>query len=416
MINIDSKDIKVGMYVANLDRPWLGTPFLFQGFLIENEQQIQKIQQICKYVAVDEEKSDKSINFSLIHAIKTAPQITITEQAKTTLKSEPSSEKLFEEELSLAHQVYENVSDSLQRVLNDCQLDKNISVVELTSCVNEVINGVMHNPNALSLLSNLRSKQQDTVRHSVNVSILSLLLGRHLNFNQEQLLILGFSALLHDVGEVKVPKAILDKCNKGLTLEEKKQMELHTQYGMEILKKNPEIPKEAAEVAYAHHERINGKGYPRGLRGAEIHLFARLVTIVDVYETVTNYQIERVRVSCSDALKSIYSMRDNFFDKELVENFIKCLGIYPVGSLIRLNTGEIGIVISFKPGKHLFPTIMVIRDNEGEKLYPPRVISLDNFRGQDNNPKLFITKVLEPSSCGIDLSDYIVRESSFRKH
>jgi putative nucleotidyltransferase with HDIG domain len=267
----------------------------------------------------------------------------------------------------------------------------------------------MHNPSALALFSNLKSKQQDTVRHSLNVCILSLLFGRHLGLTDQQLSDLGYAALLHDVGEIKVPQAILDKHSRGLTPEEKKQMEMHTQYGAEILLNTPDIPGMAIEVARSHHERVNGKGYPKGLRDIEINYFSRLVSIVDVYEIVTNHPGAKVPVSCQDALKSIYMMRGSFFDRDLVEEFIKCLGIYPIGSVVELNTGEIAIVVSTKPGMQLLPTIMIVKDDNGFR-YQPHIISLELFKETEGLSKLYITKVIDPNSVGIDLSDYMIRE------
>jgi HD-GYP domain-containing protein (c-di-GMP phosphodiesterase class II) len=269
----------------------------------------------------------------------------------------------------------------------------------------------MHNPSALALFSNLKSKQQDTVRHSLNVCILSLLFGRHLGLSEQQLSDLGYAALLHDVGEIKVPQSVLDKHSRGLTPEEKKEMELHTQYGADILTKTPSIPKAAIQVALSHHERVNGKGYPKGLKETEIDYFSRLVSIVDVYEIVTNHPGAKAHVSCPDALKSIYMMRGSFFDRELVEEFIKCLGIYPIGSVVELNNGDIAIVVSTKPGKQLLPTIMVVKDSNGVRRQP-NIVNLEHFREQEGLSKLYIIRVVDPNSVGIDLSEYMIREAS----
>lgn len=431
MITINSKELKIGMYVSGLDRPWEGTPFLFQGFLIEHQSQITQLQKLCKNVQIDTEQSDKSLNFKSNRNPLASLKANFTQmfskpapppimQGATKSKANftrplninalnSEEELLFEEELEVAKDVYQNTSVSLHNVLESFRLNKNVSKAEVESCVNGIIINVMRNPNALLLLTNLKSKQQDTVRHSINVSVLCLLFARHLNFDAEQLSDLGFAALLHDVGEAKVPQAILDKHNRGLSPEEKIQMEKHAQYGAEMLRANAEIPAIAAEVAYSHHERINGKGYPRGLKGEEINLFSRLLSIVDVYETVTNYPGAKVQITPASALKSIYSMCNSFFDQALVESFIKCLGVYPVGSVVRLNNGEIGIVIDIKPGKHLLPTLMLVQDSQGKTHCPPKVINLDTFRDKEGLPKLLISKVVDPSVFGIDLSEFLVR-------
>jgi putative nucleotidyltransferase with HDIG domain len=419
MIKYETTDVEIGMYVSALDRPWVGTPFLFQSFIIKSEKQIQQLQKYCRTVDIDEEKSNPSLaNKFFIYKCRTAGAKPVEESFVPTARprQEPAKfslrpeDKELEQDLNAARQVYEATTTSLHNVIDDFRLNKEINPVELKTCVHGVIDGVVHNPSALALFSNLKSRQQDTVRHSLNVCILSLLFGRHLGLNEKQLSDLGYAALLHDVGEIKVSQEILDKHNRGLTPEEKKEMEKHAQYGAEILLSTPDIPGIAIEVARSHHERVNGKGYPKGLKDTEINYFARLVSIVDVYEIVTNHPGAKVHVSCSDALKSIYMMRGSFFDRELVEEFIKCLGIYPIGSVVELNNGEVAIVISTKSGKHLLPTIMIVKNSKGI-LYQPLVVNLEHFKEQEGLSKLYITKVVDPNAVGIDLSDYMIRES-----
>lgn len=420
MIKFDTSDLCCGMYVSALDRPWVGTPFLFQSFLIKSEKQIRQLQEFCRTVEIDENKSHPSLaNTFFLYRCKTAtPKAEDSDVLATPPRNESESvqslyrttDKHFEEELVIARQVYETTTSSLHTVLDSFRLNKEINPVQLKTCVHGVIEGVMHNPSTLALFSNLKSKQQDTVRHSLNVCILSLLFGRHLGLNEQQLSDLGYAALLHDVGEIKISQTILDKHSRGLTPEEKKEMEMHTQYGAEILINTPNVPKVAIEVARSHHERVNGKGYPKGLKDTEINYFSRLVSIVDVYEIVTNHPGATVHISCSEALKSIYMMRGSFFDRELVEEFIKCLGIYPIGSVVELNNGEIAIVVSTKPGKHLLPTIMVVKDNKG-LCHQPQIVNLEHFKETEGLSKLYITKVVDPNSVGIDLSDYMLREA-----
>lgn len=420
MIKFDTSDLEIGMYVSALDRPWVGTPFLFQSFLIRSEKQIQQLQKYCRTVEIDEEKSDTRLaNKFFVYKCKNAEAKAEDDLIASTapINQAPAKfqldDKQFEAELTVARQVYETTTSSLHNVLDNFKLNKEVNPIELKSCVHGVIDGVMHNPSALTLFSNLKSKQQDTVRHSLNVCILSLIFGRHLGMTDQPLSDLGYAALLHDVGEIKISQAILDKHSRGLTPEEKKEMETHTEYGAELLAKTPGIPKIAIEVARSHHERVNGKGYPKGLKSEEINYYSRLVSIVDVYEIVTNHPGAKVHVSCSDALKSIYMMRGNFFDPELVEEFIKCLGIYPIGSVVELNNGEIAVVISTKPGKHLLPTIMIVKDSKGLR-YQPQVVNLEHFKEKEGLAKLYITKVVDPNAVGIDLSDYMIREAMGR--
>ena len=418
MIKFDTADIEIDRFVSALDRPWVGTPFLFQSILVRSEKQIRQLQEYCKTVEIDENKSHPSLaNKFFLYKCQQATQKQEKENVVGVASCQESenflfktNDKQFEQEIGVARQVYENTTAILHTVLDNFRLNKEVNLVELNTCVHGVIDGVMNNPSTLALFSNLKSKQQDTARHSLNVCILCLLFGRHLGLDEQQLSDLGYAALLHDVGEIKVPQAVLDKHSRGLSPEEKKQMELHTQYGAEILAKTTGIPKVAIEVARSHHERVNGKGYPKGLKDQEINYFSRLLSIVDVYEIVTNHPSATVHISCSEALKSIYMMRGSFFDRELVEEFIKCLGIYPVGSVVELNSGEIAIVISNKLGKHLLPTIMVVKDSKGIRSQP-QIVNLEHFKETEGLSKLYIAKVIDPDSVGIDLSDYMIREA-----
>lgn len=413
MIDINTTQLKIGMYVAELDRPWLETSFLFQGFRIENNDQIEQLQRLCKTVKIDEELSASSLSFEAFKPLVTKSDIT---QLPSPQKETQSHKKHFEEDLTDARDVYENTAVSFNNMLNNFRINDYIAIPEVKSCVRQVTNSIMRNPNALLLIRNLRTKQQDTATHSLNVCIYATLFGRYLAFDQDQLSRLSIAALLHDVGEAKLPQAILDRHNTGLTPEETKQMQLHTHYGAELLGKIDEMPTEVAEVAYSHHERIDGKGYPCGLKGTEISLMSRIIAIIDAYESVTNNIDLKMQLSCSDALKFIYTMRDKLYDINLVESFIQCLGIYPVGSVVQLNNGAIGVVIGMKPDKHLLPTVMIVRDDTGENRHPTQVINLDKYRNYDGRPLLLISKAIDPVEVGLDLSDYIVQELGVKIH
>jgi len=408
MIEIETKDLEIGMFVAHLDRPWLETSFMFQGFRIENDNQIEQLRRFCKMVKIDEEQSAQTLSFAAFKSSvkKDGNHVTLEHDHH----AEHNVKNRFAEELAMASDAYENATVSLNKVLNNFRLNNYIAMPEIKSCVQDVVSSVMRNPNTLVLLGNLRSNRKDTVAHSINTCVFSSLFGRYLRLSHEQLTKLSIAALLHDVGEAKVPKAILDKCNKGLTNEEQILMEQHPQLGAEMLAKIPEITADVVEAAYSHHEKIDGTGYPRGLKGSEISLLSKILAIVDSYEKISNGADPKTQISCSDALKSIYALRDTAFDAELVEGFIKCLGIYPVGSIVQLNNGSTGVVIGVKSDKHLLPTVMVIRDNTGEIRQPPQIINLDRFRDQEGKPLLLINKVIQPNAVDIDLCEYIVKE------
>lgn len=399
MITLRTSYLGIGMYVESLDRSWTATPPLTKSFMITDAEQVKQLQKYCQTVVIDEEKSDPVIRKDLLSYYKTHVL-----QRESIWKHITLHHKEYN--LEIANEVYNSTLNSLRDIWNDFQLNKSTDAFKITRCVRRVINEMETNSDALALFGTLKSKQQDTAHHCLNVCILSVLFGRHLGIKDQQLFDLAYGALLHDIGEIKISQAILDKHHRGLIPEEKKELEIHTKYGAKLLSNVADVPKTAVIIARSHHERINGKGYPDDLEDIDIDYFARIVSIVDAYEIVINHPKAKSPISCSDALKSIYRMRDSFFDRDLVEEFMQCLGTYPISSVVELSNKEIGIVIRSKPEERLSPTVMIIKDSE-KLLEQPEIINLAHIK-----PRLQIIKVLAPSSVGggIDPSEYMIKQ------
>lgn len=390
---INSEDLQIGMFVTELDRPWLESHFLFQGFTITNDSDLEDVRRTCAYVYVDFNKS-------------AARSPAITAGLKP---AQPHAYKMsFEDEVPKAEQIHDLAHGYVGKLFDDVRLGKAIDSAEAKGIVGEMMASIIRNPDALMLLSNLRAFDEDEINHSMDVCTLAIAFGNFLGMQDGQLEELGLAALLHDIGETRVDPKILKK-RYGLTPEETRQMQTHADCGAEILEAMPGIPKSAAEVARSHHEKINGKGYPRGLTGDDIGLFTRIVAIADVYDRVTHSDDSGRYLSSTDALKNMYEYRGQFFDGDLIEKFIQCLGIYPVGSVVEMNTGEIGVVISVPPDNHLAPKLMLVRNADKKPVFPPHIINLKLYRGSKDN-LYSIGKVLQPNAYGIDLKRYMLRD------
>ena len=406
-IKIDTKELEIGMFVAELDRPWLESHFLFQGFTVENQAELEDVQNSCAYVFVDVEKS----SFSNPEARKR-----LLARANTATPAAPQGTrpyvKSFEEEIEDAEEIHSGAQRYVEQVFADARLGKAVDTEEAKAVVSDMMGSIIRNPDALVLLSSLKAFDESEITHSMNVCTLALAFGRFLGMGVDPLQELGLGALLHDIGETKVPEAVLKK-RYGLTPDEKREMQRHTEHGAEILRGMKGIPTSAVEIALTHHEKVNGKGYPRGIKGEDISHFARIIAIIDVYDRLTHVANKQRYITSTDALKNMYEYRNVFFDGDLIERFIQCLGIYPVGTVVELGSGEVGVVISVEPDHHLLPKLMLVRDNGKQPIYPPRIVNLRHYRGLAESEKYAVRRVLQPNAYGIDLKKYMLREFMF---
>jgi HD-GYP domain-containing protein (c-di-GMP phosphodiesterase class II) len=210
--------------------------------------------------------------------------------------------------------------------------------------------------------------------------------------------------MLIDVGNLRLPREILGKPGP-LSAEEMEKVREHPALGMEMLLQSGEPPPHAAiEAVYTHHERMDGSGYPRGLSGNDIPLYGRMVAIVDVYDAATSDRTYRHGHPPSDALRDLYNCRKGQFDERLVEQFIQCLGIYPVGSVLRCSTGELGIVIAQNPQRRLRPKLLLVRDPEGRPFPTPKILDLSKF-GEEQT--IGVAGIVDASHYGIDVAEYL---------
>lgn len=400
---IDISQLEQGMYVAELDRPWLETPFIFQGFVINSDDDLQVLRSLCEYVYIDPEKGD-DIDVSITHAVPLNRKFIDLKQ-RTRLEISVG----FEEEIPKAREAHEHTRSHIDTMFEDVRMGKNVDVSGAKEVVSSMVNSIVRNPDAMQWLTNLRKRDEYTAIHSMNVCIFALTFGRYLGLDEEELNELGVGALLHDIGKMRVPLEVLNK-EARLTDDEYSIVRKHAEHGYEILKKTKGLPPSTAEIAYSHHERKSGEGYPRGLKEDEIHLYARVVSIVDIYDAITSDRVYHHGMNTLEALKNMFEWRENDLDSELVESFIQCLGIYPIGSLVELNSEEVGIVISVAQGRRLTPKVILVRDTEKEVMMPPKIIDLSHFKPGEGDHSLEIRRVLEPNAYGIDVREYISSE------
>jgi cyclic di-GMP phosphodiesterase len=272
---------------------------------------------------------------------------------------------------------------------------------EVKESVTRLADSVVRNPDALLLMSRLRDKSAQAHARSLQVSVYLIIFARFLQLAREELDLLGLLGLLQDIGKTRLPAELLER--KGpLSAEEYALVKRHVEYSSEILAATPGLPAKLPELALLHHERQDGTGYPRGLKGDQIGLYGSMAAIADTYDALTAVRPYAEVLSPSSALSYLYKERGTGFHPDLVEQFIQCVGAFPVGSVVELNSGEVGIVITQNLVRRLKPRVMVVLDAKGNPMHPHKILDLDK------DPKAFpdevyrIKRTMEQSKLTID--------------
>ncbi|WP_298137186.1 HD-GYP domain-containing protein [Acidiferrobacter sp.] len=416
---IDVQDLKKGMYVVELDRPWVETSFMFQGFEIRTDAQLRELQRLCRHVYIahhDEAGADPGARRKAGPAsgAEVVPggdrrqaevlAASLTGRRGPSAYGEPIP---LETELPEARRLHAEARELFYRIQDDVRLGRNIDGEGLRVIVAGMVDSVVRNPDALVWLTQLRNKDEYTVLHSIRVAILALAFGRHLELTIPELNILGAGALLHDVGKLKIPDVILNKPER-LTDEEFAIVKNHVPEGVKILESARRIPLSAIEVAQCHHERYQGGGYNRGLTGERIGLFGLMAAIVDTYDAVTSDRAYHAGISAYDALGKLYGQRNKEYHGGLVDRFIQCLGTYPIGSIVELTTGDIGVVTAINRQRYLRPTVALVRRANG-MAFPPGA-AVDLAAGHESSASgVEIRRVLPAGAHDIIPADYMPR-------
>lgn len=421
---IDVQDLRKGMYVTELDRPWLGTPFLFQGFEIDADDELETLRRLCRHVFVLEgdarvqhKARSRTANDARHGALPPGTlqfanlQAAIPPGERATPKTGlpvPVYQDVtpVEEELPYAREIEVGARETLLTILDDARLGANLDIPRTRQVVNRMAESILRNPDAMTWLTHLKNKHEYTATHSLRVCVLSLVFGRHLGYDRERLNILGIGALLHDIGKLKVPNEILDKPS-GLSPEEFEIMKSHVPEGLKLLEGQPGIPPMALEVVGRHHERYNGRGYIFGLGGDDIGEFGLISALADTYDAITSDRVYHAGMTPVDALKTIYDGRETAYHPWLSEQFIQCLGIYPIGSVVELTTGGIGVVISANRQRRLRPRVALVLSPEKKRYNPAPILDLMQVTQDANGNPFEIRSVLSPGAFDINPTDYI---------
>ena len=384
--------LKYGVYVNELDRPWTDTPFMYQGFVINSEAQLQALKKYCKKVIIDTDKGDDVAAPQPPGGGTRGPSVldTIKERATYEEKIQVTAE------LPAARQARRQLTLALNDVFGSIKAGRALDAPRVREAVTNMTDSVVRNPDAMLLLSKMKEASANTLDRAMSVSIYMITFGRFLALPREQIDLLGMLGLLQDVGKLRLPATLLNK-TEPLNAYEKDLCKTHVAHSVDILEKTSGLPRELPTLAALHHERLDGSGYPNGLKGAQIGLFGSMAGLIDSFDAMTEPRPYAPTLAPAAALRVFYDERDSKFDGPLVEQFIQCIGTYPVGAIVELHSSEIAIVIARNPRLKLFPRVMVILDVHRNKLKTPKIIE-----------QAGIKRTLPKGSIEIDPAEYFI--------
>jgi len=421
--------LSVGMFLWGLDKPELESAFYRYRLQITSPDQVYTLRKCgVRHVEIETDKgADVVCLDEFAHAgpepmlAPAAPVINpgprADDPATPSIDSEPPAFKpaspavepatgapvdtSFEDELPVAKKVYRDAKQIVQQAMTDLRMGREINTEQVARVVDGLADSVLRNPAALTSLSRLKSFDEYTFFHSVNTAVLALGLGRSLGMERYTLHLLGMGTLLHDVGKTRIPLEILNKPGR-YAASEYEIMKQHTLRGAEILSGTPGLKEEAIKPALEHHERVDGTGYPWRRTHEELSLFGLIGSVVDIYDAMTSDRVYHKAMTPHQTLQFLYDLgQKGHLAPYLVERFIRCVGVYPIGSCVRLSTGETALVCQVHEGKPLQPVVLVIRGAEGRAKDQPE--SLDLSRYSDRS----IAQVLDPAAIGVKPSDYL---------
>lgn len=343
-------DLKPGMYISGVIEQSGSVKIKTQG-LVRTANAIAKLaDKGVMRVTVDLDKSKLSEDITSEHP----PVDEQKEQAPATQVNPVH----FDKEISKASALYQEAKQLQVQAFDNMKAGKPIDTTAMKEVADGFIDSVFRNQDALACMTRMRIKDEYLMEHSINVAIIMSIFAKHLNLERSVIQDLATGALLHDLGKIGIPDTVLHKQGK-LTSKEFNQIQQHVNLGFNVLTKSGDLSETSLEVVQDHHERLDGSGYPNGKKEEQLSIYARMIAIVDTYDAITAdrcYQNARTPVS---AFKILRSESGTSFDGELVSEFIKCMGIHPVGTLVKMKSNKLGIVVRSNPVNPIAPTVNI---------------------------------------------------------
>ncbi|MDX1444222.1 MAG: DUF3391 domain-containing protein [Gammaproteobacteria bacterium] len=411
LIQVPVERLQKGMYVQELDRPWTETDFEFQGFSLDSDEVIEKLQEACKFVFVNDMRSNLDRQgLEVLDRLTHGSGETHRKLSRASEIEEWHGSEHFEESMKRLRKLMDRIEKPIRELFEEVTERHQVQRSKITRLSIEIYRALEGNPKLGQWVAALQDPHGTLANHSQNVAILAVAFARHLGYPEQRVTLIGEGALLHDVGLVRVPRFVLQK-PKALTMQEYRLVQLHPTYAKNCIGGYAHIPDEIIEIIELHHYRCDGSGYPQTHeKRVKDHVF--VVAICDMYECMTSNRAYRAPMSPEEALVEIDRMSGKSLPDHLVQAFINFLGIYPRGNIVTLENGAIGVVVASSPDHRTRPVIRLLRPPKGAegslKARSDYFVDLSQFNvGRPQHAGWKITGTMHPSRLGFDLREVL---------
>ncbi len=395
---IKIEELKIGMFINDFNCSWLDHPFYTNSLKITDETMLQKVFNAgIRELFID---TDKGLDTAQAEDTQAQP----AQPRKTARPKKKKKVITVGSEINRAIEIKKEARQTITSMMDDIKSGEQVNPDQAENVVENIMTSAFRNQDALISLLRIKSADEYTYMHSISSCVLLVSFSKYLGLDTKLIREVAIGGLLHDIGKMKVPDEILNKPGK-LSESEYEVMKKHVAYGLEIIEQTDGVSQISRDILSQHHERLDGTGYPNGLKGTENSKFGQMAAIVDIYDAMTSQRCYRDKLQPTVVLSKLYEWGKSHFDNELVKQFIQCVGIYPVGTLIRLKSGHLAVVIN-RGSNMLLPVIRVIYNTKRDHFIMPFDIDLSKKAGTDNN-NYTIESYESPEKWKIDTASHL---------
>lgn len=399
---ISVQQLKPGMFIHDMNCGWMEHPFLTGTLKVKSDKEIEKIVgggirevyiDTDKGLDVQDAPTESEVKAEIDHELIALAQ-----------KARPAESVSLRDELDKSRRVHSEANKIVHNIMQDARLGKQIELEQVDPVVEQMTSSIFRNKDALLSLCKIKNKDDYTFLHSVSIGALLISFARALELDRSIIQLLGVGGMLHDIGKMKVPDEVLNKPGK-LTEEEFQLMKSHVVHSRAILEATPGITQVSIDVAAQHHERFDGSGYPLGLKGSEMSVYGQMASIVDVYDAITSDRCYHKGMEPTVALRKMFEWSKFHFNPELVHAFVRTIGIYPVGTLVMLESGKIGIVVEQREKNLALPLVRIVFNAKRGYYIKPEDVDLSRPLGHGGGDKIVSHE--SPAKWGIDVQKFM---------